>query len=552
MSQTVDPPLNATSNMTNESDQTLLESTRSRESLELNFKIQAEANNKFKAEESHQAHLTSSINHLGLEKGFILPGRYQVNQALGKGGYGSVYAGTDLNLDRAIAIKLLNYELEGRAAQRFKDEGRLIAKLQHPHIIQVYAFNELDFSCPFLVMEHFGTGSLKDHWQKSDKPMLKESCHIIIQVLDALNAAHQIGVVHRDIKEANILYDHHKEIVKLCDFGIARAVERLEDQAQTTKEGCVIGTGHYIAPERYKGQNHDPRSDLYSVGVLFYRLLTGRRPHESYYGEPLAPGVVMYRSSYEAIDHVAAVPRSVERVCLRLLERDINLRYQDAQQAKSDLLEALHSSETQSYEYEIDTHDPLDNDTHLDKHAHSSPIPNTSFISDVKHTNNDHPTTQALIELTSYTALLKRSSAPLAFLLGIILFILFWTVSSVNPSRPRTVIKLGTLKTKLKSATPKKAHVKSAKSLKLNTKSPAQGEQSQNISTQLKISKPPKTARVNGEIKPTVHMKVDAKSKSQVRSKARGRTRTKAQPKTKSGSPYVFPVKRSGEASLQD
>ena len=117
-------------------------------------------------------------------------------------------------------------------------------------------------------MEHFGTGSLKDHWHKGERPSLTESCQIIAQILDALSAAHEIGVVHRDIKEANILYDHHKQVAKLCDFGIARAVERLEDQAQTTKEGCVVGTGHYIAPERYKGNNHDPRSDLYSVGVL--------------------------------------------------------------------------------------------------------------------------------------------------------------------------------------------------------------------------------------------------------------------------------------------
>ena len=543
MSQTVDPPLNTTSNMTNDSDQTLLESTRSPESLELNFKTQTE--HKVKAKESHEAQLNSSTNHLGLEKGFILPGRYQVSQALGKGGYGSVYAGTDLSLDRAIAIKLLNYELEGQAAQRFKDEGRLIAKLQHPHIIQVYAFNELDFSCPFLVMEHFGTGSLKDHWQKSDRPTLEESCQIVIQVLDALNAAHQIGVVHRDIKEANILYDHHKKIVKLCDFGIARAVERLEDQAQTTREGCVIGTGHYIAPERYKGQNHDPRSDLYSVGVLFYRLLTGRRPHEAYYGEPLAPGVVMYRSSYETVDHVTAVPRSIERVCLRLLERDINLRYQDAQQAKSDLLEALHSPETQSYEYEIDAHHHLDN-------AHPLSIPTTSFPSDVEHTNNDHPTTQALIELPNNKASFKRFSAPLAFLLGIILFILFWTLSSVDSSQPRTVIKLGTPKTKLKPAPSTKAQVKSAENLKLNTKSPARGEQLQDIGTQLKLSKPPKAAKVDGKIKSTVHTKVDVKSKAQVRSKVRSRTRKKGRSKTKSGSPYIFPVKGSGEASLQD
>jgi serine/threonine protein kinase len=288
-----------------------------------------------------------------IKTGQELPGRYQIAHPLGKGGYGAVFAGTDLNLDRPIAIKLFIQEIESQAAKRFKDEGRLIAKLQHPHIIQVYAFNEIDFLCPFLVMEQFGTGSLRDHWPSGDHPNLVEAINIIAQLLDALNAAHQVGVVHRDIKEANILYDRQTQRIKLCDFGIARAVERLQDQAQTTREGCIIGTGHYIAPERYLGQNHDPRSDLYSVGVLFYRLLVGHRPHEQFYGEPLQPATIMFRITSEPIARLTQIPRAIERVCLRLLERDITLRYQNADQARQDLLEAFMSPETESCEYDV-------------------------------------------------------------------------------------------------------------------------------------------------------------------------------------------------------
>lgn len=529
VSQAVDPPQNARSHISNEVDQTLLEATRSPESLEHSFPSQTAV--KTAVGKAYKVHSDSSPNHLGLEVGFILPGRYQVQQALGKGGYGSVYAGTDLNLDRAIAIKLLSHELEGQAAQRFKDEGRLIAKLQHPHIIQVYAFNELDFSYPFLVMERFGTGSLKDHWQKSEKPSLEEACHIIIQVLDALSAAHQIGVVHRDIKEANILYDHHKQVVKLCDFGIARAVEPLENQAQTTKEGCVIGTGHYIAPERYKGQNHDPRSDLYSVGVLFHRLLTGRRPHESYYGEPLAPGVLMYRSSYESLDYIEAVPRAIERICLRLLEANINLRFQNAKQAKLDLQEALNSPETQSYEYELNTHDPLK----------VTPLPN------LEHPQLKEPITQPLSEPAVSNTALSRTSAPIAFLIGIALFILFWTLST---SQPRTIIKLGTTNTHSNSKLQRSQKPKPSK-VHIN-RVDAQQPLKTSEDTQLTKSKSSRTLQKNKNYKPKLKKRTKSKASIRSKSKIRARDRAKVSPKDKSKSPYIFPVQEPGEASPQD
>ena len=377
-------------------------------------------------------------------KNEVLPGGYQIDQALGRGGYGAVYAGADLNLDRPVAIKLFTRDMDSQAAQRFRDEGRLLAKLQHPNIIQVYAFNYSEYLCPFLVMERFGDGSLKDYLNQEQTLLtLETSVHIIAQLLDALSAAHQIGVVHRDIKEANILYDYQTQRVKLCDFGIARAIERIEDQAQTTREGFVIGTHHYIAPERYRGSNHDARSDLYSVGVLLYRLLVGKRPFERYLGEVIPPAVIICRILEEELSGLSdKVPRAIERVCTKLLASDLTERYQDADSARQDLLEALASPETVSFEHELPpkvlhsaskapaVHDPvhLPTDTLL---ANPLRVPSP-------HIGHAHPSS------ILNSKRLRRLIMITAFALGSLSFFLIWRYTSwIKPRSTPKVIRLG-------------------------------------------------------------------------------------------------------------
>ena len=266
---------------------------------------------------------------------------YHVERKLGHGGFGAVYACRDLGLDRPVAIKIFTRSADQEGAQRFRDEGRLLAKLQHPHIIQVYQVGTTKSGHAFLVMERFGDGSIKDHWPRGACPSVNESIQITLQLLKALDAAHEIGVVHRDIKAANLLYQSQSRQLKLCDFGIARSVERLRDQAQTTREGVVIGTEHYIAPERYRGERHDPRSDLYSTGVLLFRLLTGRRPLERHPGERLTPEVLIYRLFSEPISGLDEIPSSVAQICLKLLEVDRTRRYQSASEAYADLEIAL-------------------------------------------------------------------------------------------------------------------------------------------------------------------------------------------------------------------
>ena len=168
-------------------------------------------------------------------------------------------------------------------------------------------------------------------------------------------------------------------------------------------------------------------------------MLTGRRPHESYYGEPLAPGVVMYRSSYETPAKIMNVPRAIERVCLRLLERNIEFRYQEAKQARIDLLEALNSPETESYEYELSNN----------SHSYDS----SSKLVTPSDNGSINPSTQELIGTIKQFHSLKRLSAPIAFLLGMILFLLFWVLSDITSSKAPAVIKLGSPKTNVYSNT---------------------------------------------------------------------------------------------------
>ena len=285
-----------------------------------------------------------------LPQGFVLPGGYVIEGMLGSGGFGAVYAAHDPALARPVAVKLLTRELTGQAAERFRDEGRLLAKLHHPNIIQVYASGALPSSDgrAYLVMERFGEGSLASHWPLGARPPLELATHITQQLLSALAAAHEAGVIHRDVKEANVLYDSQHNEIKLCDFGIARSLTPLPEQADTTQEGVVVGTDHYIAPERLVGVHDDPRSDLYSAGVLMYRLLTGHRPFERSAEERPARPMILLRSLQETPTLPDHIPLRWRRLCLALLARDPAHRPESAARALLMLSDAEGITNTES------------------------------------------------------------------------------------------------------------------------------------------------------------------------------------------------------------
>ncbi len=280
---------------------------------------------------------------------------YEILSMLGAGGFGAVYRAKDIHLGREVAIKVLSNQDRPMNRARFRDEGRLLAKLQHPKIIQVFTVGELEDGSSFLVMELYGKGALNHFFPLGTPADLSQSIALIKDLLSALVVAHQQGIVHRDLKEANLLYDPaYPDQIKLCDFGIARSQEPLSDEAESTADGRIVGTCHYIAPERYRGIKEDPRSDLFSVGVIFYRLLCGHKPFERYPKEKPENIVVMQRVLNENVPSLPAhIPLKIARICYQLLAKSLELRFQSAQEALLALQQAQSLADTQSQSSEL-------------------------------------------------------------------------------------------------------------------------------------------------------------------------------------------------------
>jgi len=206
-----------------------------------------------------------------------LAGRYELGELLGRGGMGEVRAATDHRLGRPVAVKLLRADLAGDAEvrARFEAEGRAAARLSHPNVVAVYDTGE-DDGQPFIVMERLPGETLADEIAKAPLSAGR-SRRVGAQVLAALQVAHDAGIVHRDVKPGNVLFAEDG-IWKVGDFGIAKSTEAVADLTAT---GGLVGTPAYLAPERLDGQPATPASDLYSIGVVLYEALAGRRPFEA-------------------------------------------------------------------------------------------------------------------------------------------------------------------------------------------------------------------------------------------------------------------------------
>ena len=205
----------------------------------------------------------------------VVKGRYEIQELLGRGGMGAVFLAVDLSLDRPVAIKVLPPDLskDKKFFQRFEHEARIAAKLDHPHIIPIYAV-ESGGHLNYFVMKYV-TGRTLDQLLLSGPLPIDVAQRIIWEGACALGHAHQRGIVHRDVKPANILLDDSGRAM-VTDFGISKA---LEGASGFTATGQVIGTPHYMSPEQAKGTAVDGRSDQYSLGIVAYRLLAGRLPY---------------------------------------------------------------------------------------------------------------------------------------------------------------------------------------------------------------------------------------------------------------------------------
>src|SRR5437763_10196913 len=208
-----------------------------------------------------------------------IAGRYRLDSRLGVGGMSTVYLAFDQRLERFVAVKLLAEHLADAPASvsRFRREALSAARLVHPNIVQVFdfGFDEAQHQ-HFIVMEHVPGYSCAELLRDRGRLEIEQGVEIISQACRGLDYAHRNGVVHRDVKPGNLLVSD-SEVVKLADFGIARAT----DQSVITQVGSVLGTAAYLSPEQARGEEAGLRADLYSLGVVAYQLLSGRLPYEA-------------------------------------------------------------------------------------------------------------------------------------------------------------------------------------------------------------------------------------------------------------------------------
>jgi len=267
-------------------------------------------------------------------------GKYEIIERLGRGGMAEVYRAYHPSLDRYVAIKILHKFLaeDTEFKTRFEREAQNIARLKHPNIVHVYDFDydPLDESY-YMVMELVNGETLKDRLyeleQKGERMALTEVLRITREAANALSYAHRAGMIHRDVKPANLMIDKvEADRVVLTDFGIAKIVTG----SQFTMTGGLIGTPAYMAPEQGVGETGDERSDLYSLGIIFYQMLTGELPYDA--DTPLA---LVLKHVNEAIPSAhminPALPLQVDDIIDRLMAKNPEVRYQNANELIEDI-----------------------------------------------------------------------------------------------------------------------------------------------------------------------------------------------------------------------
>src|SRR5436190_6082753 len=264
-------------------------------------------------------------------------GRYAVKGVLGKGAMGLVYDGHDAQLDRRVAIKtILTRNLDEATAKhyemRFRREVRAVARLNHPNIVQVYDFGT-EGELAYIVMEFIQGRELKDMLDAKEPLELGKIFKLMGELLGALDFAHEAGVIHRDVKPANVMIDTAGH-AKLADFGVSRVTETEGDQGEATRAGAMVGTPSYMSPEQIQGQTIDRRTDIFSAGILFYQLLTGQKPFEG--GQwALAKKIVQDDPVWPS--SIVQVPPAIDRVCARAMAKEADKRYQTAKAFAADL-----------------------------------------------------------------------------------------------------------------------------------------------------------------------------------------------------------------------
>jgi len=270
--------------------------------------------------------------------GTLAAGRYRVLKLLGEGGMGQVYLAEHVAIEKRVALKILRAEFAGKGeiVTRFQQEAISASRIKHPNVLDVFDFGQLENGCFFLAMEFLEGNDLADELARQRVIGPASGIRISMQICRALAAAHANGVVHRDMKPENVFLQRTadgEEIVKIVDFGIAQLrskdTEVIQTKRRLTRTGMIFGTPEYMAPEQAGGKHADPRSDVYSVGIIMYEMFTGAVP---FTGDTFLGVLAKHLSDPtplpSAIYPEIAISSSLQAVIMHALEKDPTVRYQ--------------------------------------------------------------------------------------------------------------------------------------------------------------------------------------------------------------------------------
>ena len=269
-----------------------------------------------------------------LQAGTILANRYEILNVLGTGGMGSVYKAKDLELDRLVALKVIRPELARNAAivDRFKQELRLSHKVTHRNVVRLYDLSE-DAGMRFVTMELVAGRDLRGILEERGKLPATEAVEIFQQICLALEAAHGVGILHRDLKPQNVMREDNTGRVVVMDFGLARMIDSNDGMTQT---GALVGTIDYMSPEQALGKDLDQRSDIFALGLIGYEMLTGSMPFRA---ESMVASLLK-RTQQRAVpmsDVDKNIPGTLSNIIAKCLEKDPANRYQRAEELEADL-----------------------------------------------------------------------------------------------------------------------------------------------------------------------------------------------------------------------
>jgi serine/threonine-protein kinase len=273
--------------------------------------------------------------------GRCIAGKFEIESQIGSGAMGVVYRARQTTLDKWVCVKTMKEDAaaDPLLAARFHREARIASRIDHPSSARIIDFGVEPDGLRYLVMEYIDGRDLGAVLAEEKTLSVERAVDILSQTLSALAVAHDLGIVHRDLKPENVMIS--AGVVKICDFGIAQVEEKSRvPRAKLTSRGLLIGTPEYMSPEQARGESADARSDLYAIGVILYQVLTGSLPFEG--SSPI--DVAIMQVGYPVLppsEIVPGIPRSIEEVCLRALEKDPAARFQTAREMRSALRRAI-------------------------------------------------------------------------------------------------------------------------------------------------------------------------------------------------------------------